>query len=138
MLYSAPTVLAGQCEQVWLPRQPCMVKPHLTLSLWLYCGSAGMKVWLPLFPKDGDSQHSFMARRIMLHFPLQNIYPLCILFTQAIIVGVENDTQLFTSSSAVGPAKLPFCTLERVSQVYLHQLLRQLIRRNLGKSLNFI
>jgi len=132
LLYSAPTVLAGQCEQVWLPRQPCMVKPHLTLSLWLYCGSAGMKVWLPLFPKDGDSQHSFMARRIMLHFPLQNIYPLCILFTQAIIVGVENDTQLFTSSSAVGPAKLPFCTLERVSQVYLHQLLRQLIRRNLG------
>jgi hypothetical protein len=90
-----------------------------------------MKVWLPLFPKDGESHHTFMARRIMLHFPLENIYPLCILFKQAIIVGVENDTQLFTSNQ-VGPAQLPFCTLERVSQVYLHQLLRQLIRRNLG------
>ena len=76
-------------------------KPHLTLSLWLYCGSAGMKVWLPLFPKDDDSRHhTFMARRIMLHFPLHNIYPLCILFKQAIIVGVENDTQLMTSSLA--------------------------------------
>eukprot|EP00088_Acartia_fossae_P002702 TRINITY_DN11111_c0_g1_i3.p1 TRINITY_DN11111_c0_g1~~TRINITY_DN11111_c0_g1_i3.p1 ORF type:complete len:754 (+),score=157.69 TRINITY_DN11111_c0_g1_i3:1-2262(+) len=37
------------------------------------------------------------------------------------------------SSHQVGPAaQLPYCTLERVSQVYLHQLLRQLIRRNLG------
>jgi len=131
LLYSAPTVLAGQCEQVWLPRQACMNKPHLTLSLWLYCGAAGMKVWLPLFPKDDESQHSFMARRIMLHFPLENIYPLAIHFQEAIIVGVENDSALYPGDKT-GPAILPFNTLERVSQVYLHQLLRQLIRRNLG------
>jgi hypothetical protein len=31
-----------------------------------------------------------------------------------------------------GVSALPFCLLARVSQVYLHQLLRQLIRRNLG------
>jgi len=131
LLYSAPTVLAGQCEQVWLPRRPCRLKPHLTLSLWLYCGAAGMRVWLPLFPKDDETQHSFMAKRIMLHFPLQNIYPLSIHFQEAIIVGVENDSQLMPGT-AEGPSSLPFSTLERVSQVYLQQLLRQLIRRNLG------
>jgi hypothetical protein len=45
--------------------------------------------------QEGESQHSFMAKRIMLHFPLLSIYPLAILFEEAIIVGAENDTQLF-------------------------------------------
>ena len=81
--------------------------------------------------QDDESHHSFMAKRIMLHFPLENIYPLSIHFEEAIIVGVENDSQLYPGPPA-GPATLPFCTLERVSQVYLQQLLRQLIRRNLG------
>ena len=131
MLYSAPTVLAGSCEQVWLPACPNSAKPHLTLALWLYCGAAGMRVWLPLFPREEESTHSFMARRIMLHFPLNNIYPLAILFEEAIILGAENDTQLYPANKD-GPSSLPFCTLERVSEVYLQQLLRQLIRRNLG------
>jgi len=131
LLYSAPTVLAGQCEQVWLPGQANLSKPHLTLALWLYCGAAGMKVWLPLFPNEDESQRTFMARRIMLHFPLDNIYPLAILFEAAIILGAENDTVLY-SGPKEGPAALPYCTLERTSEVYLQQLLRQLIRRNLG------
>ena len=33
-LYSPPTVLAGSCEQVWLPSQTDTSKPHLTLALW--------------------------------------------------------------------------------------------------------
>ena len=33
-LYSPPTVLAGSCEQVWLPSQTDNTKPHLTLALW--------------------------------------------------------------------------------------------------------
>ena len=131
MLYSAPTVLAGSCEQVWLPASPNSAKPHLTLALWLYCGAAGMRVWLPLFPREEESTHAFMARRIMLHFPLNDIYPLAILFEEAIILGAENDTQMYPAGKD-GPSTLPFCTLERVSEVYLQQLLRQLIRRNLG------
>jgi len=133
MLYSPPTVLAGSCEHVWLPEAANPSKPHLTLALWLYCGAAGMRVWLPLFPRQGDSSHSFMARRIMLHFPLNNIYPLAILFEEALMLGVENDTQLYPESSPNSPSSLPFCTLQRVSEVYLQQLLRQLIRRNLGQ-----
>ena len=34
-LYSPPTVLAGSCEQIWLPEQTADTsKPHLTLALW--------------------------------------------------------------------------------------------------------
>ena len=50
-------------------------KPHLTEALWLFCGAHGMRVWLPLFPKDGDKSHTFMSKRIMLPFKLK-IYPL--------------------------------------------------------------
>ena len=100
-LYSPPTVLAGSCEQVWLPRQTDNAKPHLTLALWLYCGAAGMRVWLPLFPREGESSHSFMARRIMLHFPCHNIYPLRILFEKALMLGVANDTQVSVSQCVV-------------------------------------
>jgi len=133
MLYSPPTVLAGSCEQVWLPATANRDKPHLTLALWLYCGAAGMRVWLPLFPREGESSHAFMARRIMLHFPLNNIYPLAILFEDALMLGVENHTQGFPESSFTSPSSLPFSTVERVAEVYLQQLLRQLIRRNLGQ-----
>ena len=92
-----------------------------------------MRVWLPLFPRVGESSHSFMARRIMLHFPCNNIYPLRILFEKALMLGVANETQIYPETSTTSPTSLPFCTLERVSEVYLHQLLRQLIRRNLGQ-----
>ena len=53
-----------------------------------------MRVWLPLFPRVGESSHAFMARRIMLHFPCHNIYPLRILFDLALMLGVANETQV--------------------------------------------
>lgn len=125
-----PTVLASCVEHVWVPNRSVIEKPHLTEALWLFCGAHGMRVWLPLFPRSKDNQHSFMAKRIMLPFHLR-IYPLAILFEDAILLGVENDTLLYTSDQK-SPFSLPFCVLERTSQVYLHQILRQLIRRNLG------
>lgn len=73
-----------------------------------------------------------------------------ILFEDAILLGAENDTVLYSSDSA-SHFSLPFCVVQRTvrigdsfkqilhliwcvlqSQVYLHQILRQLIRRNLG------
>ncbi|KAK4884322.1 hypothetical protein RN001_000593 [Aquatica leii] len=125
-----PTVLASCVENVWVPLRRKAEKVHLTEALWLFCGSHGMRVWLPLFPRDGDKTHTFMSKRIMLPFCLR-IYPLAILFEDAIILGAENDTLLYTSDSN-SPFSLPFSVLERTSQVYLHQILRQLIRRNLG------
>uniref|UniRef100_A0A7G3B864 Protein RIC1 homolog n=1 Tax=Lutzomyia longipalpis TaxID=7200 RepID=A0A7G3B864_LUTLO len=126
------TCLASCVECIWLSDSH---KTHLKESLWLFCGGHGMRVWLPVFPREGDSgyrshRHTFMSRRIMLSFTLR-VYPLVILFEDAIILGVENDTVLYTSDSRLH-FSLPFCVLERTSQVYLHQILRQLIRRNLG------
>ncbi|KAL1129706.1 hypothetical protein AAG570_012650 [Ranatra chinensis] len=126
----SPTVLASCVENVWSPSKFSKGKPHLTEALWLFCGAHGMRVWLPLFPRNGDGAHTFMSKRIMLPFQLK-IYPLAILFEDAILLGAENDTVLYTSD-ANSPFSLPFCILERTSQVYLHQILRQLIRRNLG------
>ena len=71
-----PTVLATCCETIWFPRSTNIDKPHLTASLWLYCGAHGMRVWLPVFPREGDHGHTFMSKRIMLHFPLEKFYPL--------------------------------------------------------------
>lgn len=74
-----------------------------------------MRVWLPVFPRDADSgygsRHTFMSKRIMLSFALK-VYPLAILFEDAIILGVENDTVVYTSDSS-SHFSLPFCILER-------------------------
>lgn len=125
-----PTVLASCVENVWVPSRRRADKVHLTEALWLFCGAHGMRVWLPLYPRDGDKSHTFMSKRIMLPFHLR-IYPLAILFEDAIILGAENDTVLYTTDTN-SPFSLPFSVLQRTSQVYLHQILRQLIRRNLG------
>jgi len=45
-----------------------------------------MRVWLPVFPREGDHGHTFMSKRIMLHFPLEKLYPL-----GEIVTGVMHD-----------------------------------------------
>lgn len=127
------TVLASCVESVWAAGTG--FGTQLSRALWLWCGSLGARVWLPLLPRDTSrhpdtSRHTFMAKRIMLPFHL-NIYPLTILFDEAILLGAENDTTLYTSDSN-SVFSLPFCVVNRTSQVYLHQILRQLLRRNLG------
>ncbi|XP_058125788.1 guanine nucleotide exchange factor subunit Rich [Anopheles ziemanni] len=126
------TCLASSVECIWVSESS---KTHIKESLWLYCGGYGMRVWLPVFPRTGETgsrslRHTFMSKRIMLSFTLK-IYPLVILFEDAIILGAENDTLLYTSDPTVY-FSLPYNALKRTSQVYLHQILRQLIRRNLG------
>jgi hypothetical protein len=57
-----------------------------------------------------------MAKRIMLHFPLVSIYPLAILFEEAIIVGAENDTQLFPGQK--GRSWIIFCFFLLFEQIW--------------------
>ncbi|XP_036443533.1 guanine nucleotide exchange factor subunit RIC1 [Colossoma macropomum] len=136
--FCPPVVLAQCVENVWTTCRTNRKKRHLVEALWLSCGEAGMKVWLPLFPRDHRKPHSFLSRRIMLPF-LLNIYPLAVLFEDALVLGATNETLLYdnlgANSSAEEPLEslFPFCTVERTSQIYLHHLLRQLLVRNLGE-----
>ncbi|KAG5834574.1 hypothetical protein ANANG_G00262920 [Anguilla anguilla] len=133
--FCPPVVLAQCVENVWTTCRSNRKKRHLLEALWLACGEAGMKVWLPLFPRDHRKPHSFLSRRIMLPFHI-NIYPLAVLFEDALVLGATNETVLYDGLQ--GPrepleAHFPFCTVERTSQIYLHHLLRQLLVRNLGE-----
>lgn len=128
------TCLASCVECFWLSNSE---RSPMGDCLWLYSGAHGMRVWLPILPpneevRDSHRLHSFMSKRIMLSFPLK-LYPLVILFDNVIVLGVENETTLYTNESS-SHFSLPFCLLERKSQVYLHKILRQLIKRNLGYS----
>ncbi|TRY97116.1 hypothetical protein DNTS_032782 [Danionella cerebrum] len=129
----APVVLAQCVESVWTTCRTNRKKRHLMEALWLSCGQAGMKVWLPLFPRDHRKTHSFLSRRIMLPFRI-NIYPLTVLFEDALVLGASNETVLFEGlGSDTLESIFPFCTVERTSQIYLHHILRQLLMRNLGE-----
>ncbi|XP_064902109.1 guanine nucleotide exchange factor subunit RIC1 isoform X2 [Columba livia] len=136
--FCAPVVLAQSVENVWTTCRVNKQKRHLLEALWLSCGGAGMKVWLPLFPRDHRKPHSFLSRRIMLPFHI-NIYPLAVLFEDALVLGAVNDTVLYdclytqTSAREHLEVLFPFCIVERTSQIYLHHILRQLLVRNLGE-----
>ncbi|XP_063962298.1 guanine nucleotide exchange factor subunit RIC1-like [Lytechinus pictus] len=135
--FVAPIILASSVESMWTTSRSSASKPHLMESLWLGCGAAGMKVWLPLFPDRSEKlHHSFLSKRIMLPFKLR-IYPLAVLFEDAVVLGAANDLLSFEPMTpSIERTRrcpsLPFTTLERTTQIYLHHLLRQLLRRNLG------
>lgn len=135
--FSTPSVVATNVENLWTNSRINSGKAHLTEALWLGCGTHGMKVWLPLFPRNEGHAHHFMSKRIMLPFGV-DIYPLAVLFEEAVILGAASDALAYKYSSpscyqsGTNLHDLPYCVLERTSQIYLHHILRQLLRRNLG------
>uniref|UniRef100_A0A4W5PXX4 Protein RIC1 homolog n=1 Tax=Hucho hucho TaxID=62062 RepID=A0A4W5PXX4_9TELE len=132
--FCPPVVLAQYVENVWTTCRSNRKKRHLLEALWLSCGEAGMKVWLPLFPRDHRKPHSFLSRRIMLPIHI-NIYPLAVLFEDALVLGASNETVLYDGLQGRESLEglFPYCTVERTSQIYLHHILRQLLVRNLGE-----
>ena len=151
--YKAVSILASGVENIWVsPKDVKEVhsdRPHLTDSLWLSRGCNGMNVWLPLLPTPSEkvnpqsTAHNFMSKRIML--PINtHIYPLgeyvtlivqtscsphrcsAVLFRDAVVIGAENDTLHWGKSC---PINLPYSTISRTSQVYLHHILRELLKR---------
>ena len=76
--FSNPVCLAASVEIMWTPAPPTPYSSHpssvhLAESLWLACGWEGIKVWLPLFPRD-EGHLSFLSKRIMLTLPC-SVYP---------------------------------------------------------------
>ncbi|KAF8561692.1 hypothetical protein P879_01430 [Paragonimus westermani] len=154
--------------------------PYLNESLWLYCGSTGLQIWLPLpkfhppnsKPPDANvSDHrtplspvfsindpsngtypfaiaalhspGYVSRRIMLSVSLEeNTYPLTILFHQAVLVGILNEFQRplgisrgKISASTFGDrfySILPCGVLQLETHAFLHRIIQQLLRKNLG------
>jgi hypothetical protein len=71
-------MVASAVESMWLCNHRNGRKMHLTEALWLCCGAAGVKVWLPLYPKEEQSagkKRGFMSKRIMIPFHV-DLYPL--------------------------------------------------------------
>ena len=80
--FSQPVCLAGSVEAIWTPptnhhgMMSSTAEPdnqHLLESLWLACGAEGIKVWLPLYPRD-EGHPTFLSKRIMLTLPI-TVYP---------------------------------------------------------------
>ena len=77
--FSDPVCLAASVEAIWTPLQTTPLSSsdtssHLLESVWFACGWVGIKVWLPLFPRD-EGHLSFVSKRIMLTIP-------CSVYTQ--------------------------------------------------------
>lgn len=138
-----PMLIASYVEQMWHDvtgkTARSHSKPHLTQALWLNCGAKGMKVWMPLFLGQArrhsigaiDSNRSFINKRIMLPFEL-DICPLVICSHDCLALGVESSPSFPGSRSLSARSAYPLYSLHRNSEVFLHHLLRQLLKRNLG------
>ncbi|TMS40173.1 hypothetical protein L596_006586 [Steinernema carpocapsae] len=135
---SQPMLIASFVEQVWhYTSEEAMTKPHISQALWIKSGAKGMKVWMPLFPKSSSAEssyRSFIAKRIMLPFDL-DINPLVISSRDCLALGVESLPSYLTGYASAGPRNSTppvLHNLSRTSKVFLHHLLRQLLKRNLG------
>jgi hypothetical protein len=109
--FSNPVSLAPSVEAVWTPpTNPTPPRSHLMESLWLACGSQGIKVWLPLYPLD-EGQPTFLSKRIMLTLPFS--FPQIILFSESIIVDVSHEP-LHADHTLTTPLYFPPTTVRRI------------------------
>ena len=129
-----PMLIASNVERVWIHSGNREV-PHLNKALWINAGSKSMKVWLPLFHTDAyeagnrsNNSRSFISKRIMLPVEL-NLYPITI-DQDCLAGGIESFP--FSSSSPDSVTPLLVHNVTRNSEVFVHRLLRQLLKRNLG------
>ncbi|KAF8362406.1 hypothetical protein PRIPAC_89329 [Pristionchus pacificus] len=142
-----PATIASFVEQVWHDRaverntkEDEDTTSPLRNALWINCGARGSHVWLPLLSGrtrsgtlsmssgannlTGHHHDSFLSRRIMIPFGME-INPALIASSDCIATGVE-------STPAVYSPSLTLYTPHRNSEVFIHHLLRQLLKRNLG------
>lgn len=109
---------------------------HLSNALWIACGAKGIRVWMPLVPgkrTKNAQEMTFIAKRIMLPFEL-DIYPIVISAKDCLAMGVESQLQHVARASRNNgqSESISMYGLHRNSEVFVHHLLRQLLKRNLG------
>ncbi|TPP57691.1 Ric1-domain-containing protein [Fasciola gigantica] len=199
-LLLTPFLIASGVELVWLlsvsrsgdwtpekqapsddfPQNP-LLRAYISGSLWLYCGSSGLQIWLPLPKLPPTSPHAlfsaresfvyerqlslpsgklnsrsvaasapgYISRRVMLSIELDEcVHPLTILFNDALLVGIFNEfhrpwaLSSHRCSSAIQDVSnqpssglysiIPFGINLLDTHSFLHRLIQELLKRNLG------
>jgi hypothetical protein len=120
LLFQPPLIIASCVENIWTTSSFDCNNAYMRSSLWLSCGANGMKVWMPLSHKEDSVR--FQSQRIMLSFPL-TIYPLAILINEAVILGITNEYYIHDN--------VLYNQINKSTQIFLHSLLVQLLRKNL-------
>uniref|UniRef100_A0AC35TUA3 Histone-lysine N-methyltransferase, H3 lysine-79 specific n=1 Tax=Rhabditophanes sp. KR3021 TaxID=114890 RepID=A0AC35TUA3_9BILA len=137
MQLSQPVLIASSVEHVWMNNGKENI-PHLNKALWINCGARQMKIWLPLLPTTSNimnpinlDDRSFLSRRIMLSFDA-NIYPL-IISSDYLVSGIKSIcTTIDAKNKSVSGYPSVMFSATRDNEVFIHQLLKQLLKRNLG------
>uniref|UniRef100_A0A0K0EGB8 Protein RIC1 homolog n=1 Tax=Strongyloides stercoralis TaxID=6248 RepID=A0A0K0EGB8_STRER len=132
-----PILIASSVEHVWMNNCKENI-PQLNKSLWINCGSKHMKVWLPLLhstvsPKASYiDDRAFLSRRIMLSLNT-NIYPL-IISSDYLTSGIKSVCSIIKENKDDKDDKCVTVVFSstRDNEVFIHQLLKQLLKRNLG------
>ncbi|KFD46461.1 hypothetical protein M513_12662 [Trichuris suis] len=121
----APLLIASFVEDIWCGVSKNSLKSHLSHAIWINSGIRGVHVWMPLIPRESQESNptqskSFISKWIMLAFDLKSVYPLVVCSLKCFFLGVESETD--------GSLSL----LEYKREVFLHHILKQLLKRNLG------
>ncbi|KAI6172535.1 Protein RIC1-like protein [Aphelenchoides besseyi] len=128
-----PMLIASNVERTWVQSSERNI-PHLNKALWINTGSRKMKVWLPLAgsaeaQNDKTSKRTFISRRIMIPVDIQ-MYPLAI-DEDCLACGVQA-ISLTNSAALTSTCNASVHCLSRDCEVFMHRLLKQLLKRNLG------
>eukprot|EP00123_Amoebidium_parasiticum_P011332 comp20653_c0_seq1/m.26793 comp20653_c0_seq1/g.26793 ORF comp20653_c0_seq1/g.26793 comp20653_c0_seq1/m.26793 type:complete len:1202 (-) comp20653_c0_seq1:441-4046(-) len=114
-------VLSDGVENVWIPRKLPQGRHGMGDALFLSTRLGGMKVSLPLYSSDAN-----VARRVILPF-LLNVYPMSVFFEEGVVLGVVQEVALDVGKDQA----FDFVKFEHKTQMYLHHMLRHLLRRNM-------
>ncbi len=121
---SLPPVLTSErVENFWVIPNNQTNKLHnnlLNLTLWLNCGRAGIKLWLPLSGEENEVQQS---NRVFLNLPV-NFYPLSLLINEALFIGVTTELTLINQD-------LAYSQIQKTTQLFAPHVLEGLIRKKL-------
>ena len=122
-----PICLSNGVETCWIvchgaSAHAPLLNKYLNYSLWLNCGSYGVKVWLPL--AGDDELHVQQSNRVILSFPIR-FYPLGLLVNESLLVGATSDLVCANNSNVA------YCQIQKSTQLFMPFVLEGLLRKNL-------